>query len=232
MRIDSAPAVLSFQGLKQYREIHQLQLQLVEYVRTDPDVPAIFLVVEHPPVFTLGRRGGREFLVVNEKFLTEKNIEILPIERGGVITYHGPGQLVVYPIIHLRRAKISVTRLVFQLEELMIKIAAAFQVSAGRDSRNHGVWVRGKKLGSIGIAVRHGVSYHGMALNVNPDLQPFSWIHPCGLLDVQMTSLVNESGGAVSLHEVEVLLPDLLTNEFNVTFTEYPLKSLETYRYQ
>lgn len=232
MRIDSAPAVLSFQGLKQYREIHQLQLQLVEHVRTDPDVPAIFLVVEHPPVFTLGRRGGREFLVVNEKFLTEKNIEILPIERGGVITYHGPGQLVVYPIIHLRRAKISVTRLVFQLEELMIKIAAAFQVSAGRDSRNHGVWVRGKKLGSIGIAVRHGVSYHGMALNVNPDLQPFSWIHPCGLLDVQMTSLANESGNAVSLHEVEALLPDLLTNEFNVTFTEYPLKSLETYRYQ
>ena len=232
MRIDSAPAVLSFQGLKQYREIHQLQLQLVEHVRTDPDVPAIFLVVEHPPVFTLGRRGGREFLVVNEKFLTEKNIEILPIERGGVITYHGPGQLVVYPIIHLRRAKISVTRLVFQLEELMIKIAAAFQVSAGRDSRNHGVWVRGKKLGSIGIAVRHGVSYHGMALNVNPDLQPFSWIHPCGLLDVQMTSLANETGNAVSLHEVEALLPDLLTNEFNVTFTEYPLKSLETYRYQ
>lgn len=232
MRIDSAPAVLSFQGLKQYREIHQLQLQLVEHVRTDPDVPAIFLVVEHPPVFTLGRRGGREFLVVNEKFLTGKNIEILPIERGGVITYHGPGQLVVYPIIHLRRAKISVTRLVFQLEELMIKIAAAFQVSAGRDSRNHGVWVRGKKLGSIGIAVRHGVSYHGMALNVNPDLQPFSWIHPCGLLDVQMTSLANESGNAVSLHEVEALLPDLLTNEFNVTFTEYPLKSLETYRYQ
>ena len=232
MRIDSAPAVLSFQGLKQYREIHQLQLQLVEHVRTDPDVPAIFLVVEHPPVFTLGRRGGREFLVVNEKFLTEKNIEILPIERGGVITYHSPGQLVVYPIIHLRRAKISVTRLVFQLEELMIKIAAAFQVSAGRDSRNHGVWVRGKKLGSIGIAVRHGVSYHGMALNVNPDLQPFSWIHPCGLLDVQMTSLANESGNAVSLHEVEALLPDLLTNEFNVTFTEYPLKSLETYRYQ
>ena len=231
MRLDSVPAVLSFQGVKQYREIHQLQLQLVEYVRTDPDVPAIFLVVEHPPVFTLGRRGGREFLVVNEKFLTEKNIEILPIERGGVITYHGPGQLVVYPIIHLRRAKISVTRLVFQLEELMIKIAAAFQVSAGRDSRNHGVWVRGKKLGSIGIAVRHGVSYHGMALNVNPDLQPFSWIHPCGLLDVQMTSLANESGNAVSLHEVEVLLPDLLTNEFNVTFIESPLKSLEAYRY-
>ena len=232
MRLDSVPAVLSFQGVKQYREIHQLQLQLVEYVRTDPDVPAIFLVVEHPPVFTLGRRGGREFLVVNEKFLTEKNIEILPIERGGVITYHGPGQLVVYPIIHLRRAKISVTRLVFQMEELMIKIATAFQVSAGRDSRNHGVWVRGKKLGSIGIAVRHGVSYHGMALNLNPDLQPFSWIHPCGLLDVQMTSLANESGNAVSLHEVEALLPDLLTNEFNVTFTEYPLKSLETYRYQ
>ena len=92
--------------------------------------------------------------------------------------------------------------------------------------------MRGKKLGSIGIAVRHGVSYHGMALNVNPDLQPFSWIHPCGLLDVQMTSLANESGNAVSLHEVEALLPDLLTNEFNVTFTEYPLKSLETYRYQ
>ncbi|MCF8051226.1 MAG: lipoyl(octanoyl) transferase LipB [Desulfobacterales bacterium] len=156
----------------------------------------LLLMLEHPPVFTLGRRGGRENLTVSEAFLSERDIPVVQIERGGNITYHGPGQLVLYPIVSLARRKLSVTGFVEALESVMIRIAADFGVSAVRDARNRGVWVKDAKLGSIGINIRHGVAFHGLALNVNTDLAPFSWIRPCGLSDVFITSLAAETGAA------------------------------------
>ena len=154
------------------------------------------LMLEHPPVFTLGRRGGRENLTVSEAFLSERGIPVVQIERGGNITYHGPGQLVLYPIVSLARRKLSVTGFVEGLESVMIRIAADFGVAAVRDARNRGVWVNGAKLGSIGINIRHGVAFHGLALNVKTDLAPFSWVRPCGLSGVSMTSLAAEAGAA------------------------------------
>jgi lipoate-protein ligase B len=161
----------------------------------------LLLLLEHPPVFTLGRRGGKENLTVSEAFLEERNIPLVQIERGGNITYHGPGQLVAYPIADLPRRKLAVTDFVEGLESVMIRIAADFGVSAARDARNRGVWVGNAKLGSIGINIRHGVSFHGLALNVNPDLTPFSWIHPCGLAGVGVTSLAHAAGRRVPMDE-------------------------------
>jgi lipoate-protein ligase B len=150
-----------------------LQLRLVEARIQGQMTQDILLLLEHPPVFTLGKRGGRENLLVSEDVLVQSGIPIVQIERGGNITFHGPGQLVVYPIVHLPSFGLGVVDMVERLEELMIRTCAAWDVSAGRNALNRGAWVGLKKIGSIGIAVRRGVSFHGLALNVNLDLKPF-----------------------------------------------------------
>ena len=181
-------------GLMAYRDAYFLQVDLAARRHQGVIKNDLFLAVEHPPVFTLGRRGGREHLGVSEAFLASRNIALVPIERGGEITYHGPGQLVLYPIFSLRQARLSVREYVYRLEEVMRRIAADFGVVATRDARNHGVWVGNNKMGSIGIAIRHGIAFHGLALNVNNDLEPFEWINPCGLSGISMTSLTKERG--------------------------------------
>ncbi len=210
---ERAPGLLCNLGRTEYGVAHALQTRLVAWRRREVGRDVI-LVTEHQSVYTLGRRGGREHLAVSERFLAERGIEVVEIERGGVITYHGPGQLVIYPILDLRAAGLSVTDYVARLEELMIALAADVGVAAGRDPRNHGVWVGEKKLGSVGIAIRHGISFHGLALNVNPSLAPFGWINPCGLTGVAMTSLAAESGENVT---VSGIAPGLL-DHFKVIF--------------
>lgn len=207
-------------GLSGYRATYNLQVALAEK-RKNGEIEDLFLVTEHPGVFTLGRRGGRENLTVSEQFLENRGIPLVHIERGGDITYHGKGQLVLYPIIHVRQAGLTVSDYVFLLEEVMIRLAARFGVTAARDARNHGVWVLNKKLGSVGIAIRHGVSFHGLALNVNVSLEPFSWVNPCGLRGVEMTTLSKECGGEVTMGMVKVYLKDLLTDLFQRQFFEY-----------
>lgn len=190
-------------GLTDYAAAYSLQLELIERRRSGTVADDIFLLTEHPGTFTLGRRGGLQNLMVSEQFLQEKNIPLVHIERGGDITYHGRGQLVIYPILHLRQAGLTIADYVYLLEEIMIGLAAECGVVAGRDPRNHGVWAGNRKLGSVGIAIRHGVAFHGLALNVNISLEPFSWVNPCGLTGVQMTTLSRESGREVGLDEVK-----------------------------
>lgn len=184
-----------------YREAWDLQLRLVE-ARKAGQVKDTLLLVEHPPVFTLGRRGGRENLSVSEEFLQERGIPLMHAERGGDITFHGPGQLVGYPIIDLHAAGLGVTEYVGRLEEVMIRTAAHWGVDAGRNSLNRGIWVGNSKLGSIGIAIRRGITFHGFALNVNICLEPFTWINPCGLQGIGMTSLELETSRKLPMDEV------------------------------
>ncbi len=205
-------------GLTDYAAAYALQLELVEKRRSGTISDDIFLVTEHPGTFTLGRRGGQQNLMVSEQFLRDKNIPLIHIERGGDITYHGWGQLVIYPILHLRQAGLTVSEYVYLLEEIMICLAAACGVVAVRDSRNHGVWVGDRKLGSVGIAIRHGVAFHGLALNVNTSLEPFSWVNPCGLTGVKMTTLSRESGREVVLGEMNNNLPAQLSKVFSRQF--------------
>ncbi len=205
-------------GLTEYGAAYGLQLALVEKRRSVAAAGDLFLVTEHPSTFTLGRRGGREHLRVSEEFLAERLIPLVHIERGGDITFHGRGQLVIYPILHLRGAGLSVAAYVHGLEEVMLRLAEVSGVAAGRDPRNHGVWVGEKKLGSVGIAIRHGIAFHGLALNVDVDLTPFSWVNPCGLTGVKMTSLSRECGREVELGEVKEKLRGLLSQVFGRTF--------------
>jgi lipoate-protein ligase B len=177
-----------------YRPILDLQYRLVAARREGTLNTDVVLCLEHTQVFTLGHNGGIENIKVSPAFLRTRRIEVVKVERGGNITYHGPGQLIAYPIIDLRQSRTRIATYVEALEEVMIRAAADCDVRATRDSLNHGVWVGSRKLGSIGIAVRHGITFHGLALNVNLDLQPFSWIAPCGLANISMTSLKEVSG--------------------------------------
>jgi lipoyl(octanoyl) transferase len=205
-------------GLTDYSATYALQLELVDKRQNSLVEDDLFLVTEHPSTFTLGRSGGRQNLIASEEFLRKKNIPLVHIERGGDITYHGQGQLVIYPIIHLRQAGLRVIEYVNYLEDLMIRLAAASGVIATRDPRNRGVWVGDRKLGSVGIAVRRGVCFHGMALNVNTSLEPFSWVNPCGLAGVKMTTLSLESGMEVTLDDVKSNLAGQLTRVFSRKF--------------
>lgn len=200
-------------GLIDYRTVRDLQLRLVGDLLAGQRGDTV-LMTEHPEVFTLGRRGRRDHLLVSEAFLAERGIEVIHIERGGDITYHGPGQLVIYPVLDLRRLRRSVTEHVSMLEELMLRLAADCGVTAQRDGRGRGIWCGGAKLGSVGIAVRHGVAYHGLALNVDPSLEPFTWINPCGLSGVRMTSLVRERGRDIAIAAVTRTLPQHLQDLF------------------
>lgn len=162
----------------------------------------IILLLEHPPVFTLGRRGSSDNLIVSEEALKAKGIPVIQVERGGDITYHGPGQLVVYPVMDLTAARIGVADYVAMLEEVIIRTAGDWGINAERNPINRGVWAGRCKLASIGIAVRRGISFHGAALNVNLSMKPFGWINPCGLRDIGMTSMKKELGRNVSMQEV------------------------------
>ena len=214
-------------GLIDYQEAWDLQQKLVA-ARVEHDIDRdIMLFLEHPAVFTLGRRGGLENLLVSEASLKDAGIPVIQVERGGVITYHGPGQIVVYPIMNLHTRRIGVKDFVAAMEEAMIQTAGNWNIDAQRNPINSGIWVGHQKMGSIGIALRKGVSFHGLALNVNLDLTPFSWIQPCGLQGVSMTSMSNELGKELPLNEVLNVLHDQLKAALGISFENCDLSDLE-----
>jgi lipoate-protein ligase B len=188
--------------LTDYRAAQQLQVDCVAARQAGRLAQDLFILVEHPPVFTLGRNGGRENLSVADDFLQAQGVSLVAAERGGNITYHGPGQIVGYPIVDLNASRRGVATYVHDLEAVMERTAAAFGVAVQRDPRNSGVWADGCKLGSVGLCLRRGVSFHGFALNVNNDLTPFDWINPCGMSGVRMTSLAVLTGRTLSMPEV------------------------------
>ena len=169
-----------------------------------PDTRDEIWFTEHPPVFTLGMNAGREHI------LLPGDIPIVQIDRGGQVTYHGPGQLMIYPLLDVRRARIGVRDLVCALERSVIRLAEKFSIEAHGRRDAPGVYVGETKLASIGLRIRRGASFHGMALNVNVDLEPFSRINPCGYENLQMTDLKRlEATG--DLEQVrQLLLPELL----------------------
>ena len=159
---------------------------------------------EHEPVFTLGINAAEEHL------LAPGDIPVVQIDRGGQVTYHGPGILMIYPLIDLRRANIGVRDLVTALELSVVDLAAEYGVEAAADPKAPGVYVAGTKLASIGLRIRRNCSFHGMALNVNADLEPFSRINPCGFRDLEMTDLKRLGGDSDVAVVREKLLPHLL----------------------
>jgi len=186
-------------GMMDYNKAWQFQSELVAAKANSSIDRDIILFLEHPAVFTLGRRGGRDYLLVGDSFLEQSGIPVVQVERGGYITFHGPGQLVVYTLINLENRRLGVTDFVAALEEIMLQSVRAWGLTAQRSTANPGIWMGRRKMGSIGIALRKGISFHGLALNINLDLTPFSWIQPCGLEGVSMTSVKQELGKEISM---------------------------------
>ena len=192
-------------GLMPYREAFALQEALVAAHHAGEGVDTL-LLLEHPPVITLGRDAKRDNVKHPEAFLNERGIELVDTDRGGDATFHGPGQLVAYPMIRLEGAARDLHAHLHRLEDLMIGVCADLGLSVGRDPRNTGVWSEGRKVGSIGIACRRWVTWHGCALNVDPDLSAFARIHPCGFDAGIMTSVSRGLGRPVSLGAAEEAL--------------------------
>lgn len=214
-------------GLKDYQTIRDLQIDLVNRRREERLTRDVVIFTEHSPVFTLGKRGIRDSLKVTDSFLKSEGIKVVHAERGGDITYHGPGQLVVYPIVNLKEAKWKVVNFVEALEEVMIRTLADFDIQAERNSLNHGVWVEKSKIGSIGIAIRRSISFHGLALNVNTDLEPFSWIDACGLSGLSMVSMKKILGRDITMNDVQKSIGLHIQSIFNCVLVPVSLDDIE-----
>jgi lipoyl(octanoyl) transferase len=185
-------------GVVPYESARRAQKRL-EHARLAGDVPDLLILLEHPPVYTKGRRAEPAELAMGEDWYRMQGIEVADSDRGGKVTYHGPGQLVGYPIVSLKPYGDSVRDYVRRMERVMIDSLAELGIEAEVIEGLTGVWVgggppSGRKIGSIGIHVSRGVTTHGFAINVNNDLQPFEWIVPCGIEGVQMTSVCRELG--------------------------------------
>jgi len=170
-------------GLLDYTDTWR-EMQAFTRQRTSGTTDEIWLL-EHPPVFTLGRNGRDEYL------LDPSGIPVIRVDRGGQVTYHGPGQLVVYALLDLRRRQLGVQSLVNRLEQAVIDLLADFGISAHRRERAPGVYVEDRKIAALGLRVSRGCSFHGLSLNVNMDLAPFTRIDPCGYRDLEVTQLAD-----------------------------------------
>ena len=211
-----------------YRKAWELQSDLIIARKERILQNDIVLFLEHPAVFTLGRRGGRECMLVSEEFLENAGVQVIQVERGGNITFHGPGQLVVYPIVNLQAAGIKVVDFVTGLEEVMLRTVENWGIAAQRSAANRGIWVGPNKMGSIGIAVRRGISFHGLALNIDTDLTPFSWIQPCGLQNVAMTTMQQETAQTFSMQQVREVLKRQFETVFGIKFVPKDLTDLDS----
>ncbi len=179
-------------GRMAYREALELQRRLAQERITGEQPHDMLLLVEHPPVITLGRGFQRANLPTSRDALAARGIELHEIERGGDVTYHGPGQLVGYPIFDLKEHRQDLHWFLRQMEAALLRALEEFGIAAGRKERYTGVWVDNRKIASIGIHVKQWVTWHGFALNVTTDLSCFDLIVPCGIPDVTMTSVARE----------------------------------------
>jgi lipoyl(octanoyl) transferase len=203
-------------GVRPYREVWDLQRRLHAAVREGRE-PDTWIVVEHEPVITLGRQAKRENLLLSNEELATRGIDVVEIERGGDVTFHGPGQLVVYPIRRLERFR-EVVPLVRSLEGAVIDCCARFGVAGERWSDHAGVWAGRNQICAIGLAVQRMVTMHGIALNVSTSLDYYRLINPCGFTDRGITSLSAEAGHRVALSEAKSVLLEQLSRTFDVAF--------------
>ena len=188
-------------GLVEYSNACKLQKNLHKK-RVEGKISDVLLLLEHPPIFTIGKSGRLNNLLVSVNQLRQKQIGLFSVERGGDVTYHGPGQLVVYPIICLKQRGKDVHQYVHNLEEVVLRTLKDFGIDAARDDSHAGVWVNNEEIAAIGISVRRWVTMHGFALNVDVNLKHFSLINFCGFSDRRVTSMTKLLGHAVSIEAV------------------------------
>jgi lipoyl(octanoyl) transferase len=191
-------------GLMEYDKAHDLQLEILKKVQ-EAELPDTLLLVEHPPVITMGRNAVEGNVLFSQSYLAEHGISLRTIERGGDATYHGPGQLVGYPIFNLKeRHGRSIRQFVTNLEQVFINVLEKkYQIKAARNEINAGVWIGESKICALGLAVKRGVTFHGFAFNVNPNLSHYDYIVPCGLVGKRITSLEEILGSKQDMSAVK-----------------------------
>ncbi len=187
-------------GLVPYRQALEW-MRLLQQQRARGEVCDTLLVLQHPAVVTLGMSGGREDVLLPDELLVEQGIQCVETERGGRATLHAPGQMVAYPVMRLGEGDLH--EYLWKIEAALLQALSGWGIAAQRSEAHPGMWVRGRKIAALGLAVREGVAYHGAALNVCNDLSLYRWIHPCGLDAGQVTSMQVELGEAVALQAVE-----------------------------
>jgi len=200
-------------GLAEYRQVLELQHQLRDK-RRKGKIPDTVIITEHPAVITLGARQSANRLRVSRGALTQRNIDVVDIRRGGGTTAHNPGQVVFYPILHLRQLGLGISEYIRELEAIGAELLAKLCVQGRRRKGLPGLWVGTKKIASIGVRVSKSVTCHGMAINIQNDLSIFDFIVPCGLDDVEMTSVHRETDRQNSISRVKGNLAELVVKHF------------------
>ena len=200
-------------GLIDYKEAWDLQ-KSVHQLKTENKIDDVLFLLEHPHTYTLGKTADKENLVGGDEYLTENNISVYDIDRGGDITYHGPGQIVGYPIISLTNWNQDTHKYLRAIEEVIIKVCDEYGLDASRVEKYTGVWIDDRKICAIGIKVSRWITMHGFAFNVNTDLKLFKGIIPCGISDKDVTSLNLELKKEINLGEVK----ERILHQFSVIF--------------
>ena len=200
-------------GVIPYTEAWELQKNIFEK-RKEGKLSDVLLLLEHPHTYTLGKVAKREHLLLTDEQLVEREISVFDIDRGGDITYHGPGQIVGYPIISLNEWNKDSHKYLRMLEQTLIDVLGEYEIIAGRKEQLTGAWVKERKIAAIGIKISSWITMHGFALNVNTDLELFNGIVPCGIRDKDVTSMSLETGGVVSIQKVK----DSLISKFFANF--------------
>ena len=181
-------------GVIDYEEALEIQEKLLQ-LRQENHIDDTLLIMEHDPVITIGKRGSQNNILVPREYLAGQGVKVCSIGRGGDVTYHGPGQIVGYPIMRFQDHVSGVRELVRSLEEIFIQLLNNhYQIKAGRDSDHPGVWVENDKITAIGLLIRSGVTMHGFAFNINTDLTAFQWILSCGIMGKGVTSIKKLTG--------------------------------------
>lgn len=212
-------------GRMPYEPCFDLQRRIAESVASAGGPPTL-LLVEHPPVLTLGASFHEEHLLLSADRYRELGIEVCRTDRGGDVTYHGPGQLVAYPIFPLDLVDRDLHRWLRELEEALIETLATFRIEGRRFPPHTGVWVGDRKIAAIGVKVRRWVSYHGIALNCDNDLSPFAWIVPCGIRDYGVTSLTKECGRPVGRLEAAEAFLESMRSVFHLNLRQVRAEDL------
>ncbi len=211
------PAHLYQLPLTPYEEAWKLQ-QALHAERVDDKIPDTLLLLEHPPTYTVGKRVDEGLQLVDEDARVQHGIPIHRTERGGLITYHGPGQLVGYPILKLRTYCTGPKAYMHMLEDVLIRVLEDFGLKASRRDRCTGVWIGNRKIAALGVHISGGVTMHGFALNIVNDLRPYDWIVPCGIAGCDVTTMAKELGADVGLPWVAERLCKLFAIAFGLQF--------------
>lgn len=200
-------------GVAPYAPAFAIQEQILQ-ARLAGNVAPTVILQENLPIFTIGRSGSRDNILPSQECLRQRGIEVLEVNRGGDVTYHGPGQLIVSPLLYLGEIGLNANQYLHRLEDVLIKLLSSYDIHAGKKEGHPGVWFKDAKIAAVGIAVKHGYTFHGFSLNINLDLEAFKLINPCGVRQMPVTSIQQVLGTSSSMAQVKTRLKQILEEYF------------------